>query len=162
MPYKPTHWTNGVTPVSADNLNNIEQGIVNLYSEVQAQIVNTVYPVGAVYISTSSTDPSTLFPNTTWERIQDRFLLGAGPNYSAGNVGGAATVTLTVNQMPSHDHQVGYKVLQRGSGSSALRSGPWADGASSTEYTKTQDRGGGQPHNNMPPYLVVNMWKRTA
>ena len=89
MSYTPTQWTNGVTPVSADNMNHIEQGIATLYAEVQSQIVNTVYPVGAVYISTSSTDPTTLFPNTTWERIQDRFLLGAGANYSAGNVGGA-------------------------------------------------------------------------
>ena len=82
-------------------------------------LLEYVYPVGAIYISVNSTSPADLFGGT-WERIQDRMLLGAGSTYSAGNTGGAASVsytpagsnsggsvgntTLTVDQIPSHNH----------------------------------------------------------
>ena len=62
-----------------------------------------IYPVGSIYMSTSSTDPKNLFGGT-WERIQDRFLLCAGSSYSAGSTGGSASVTLTSSQIPGHTH----------------------------------------------------------
>lgn len=117
--------------------------------------LNSVYPVGSIYISTVSTNPATLFGIGTWERIKDTFLLAAGDTYSAGSTGGAATVTLDTNTIPSHRHSVGV-----GTGSST----PGGDfncawGGSSTWSSYT---GGGQAHNNMPPYLTVYVWKRTA
>ena len=73
-------------------------------------LVNLIYPVGALYMSTSNTEPSTLFGGT-WERIQDRFLMCAGSTYTAGATGGAATHThttashtLTINEIPAHNH----------------------------------------------------------
>ena len=59
------------------------------------------YPVGAIYISTISTSPASLFGGT-WEQLKDRFLLGAGDTYAAGATGGEAAHALTVNEMPPH------------------------------------------------------------
>lgn len=108
--------------------------------------------MGAIYLSTSATDPATLFGGT-WQRIQDRFLLCAGSTYSAGSEGGEAEHTLTVAEMPSHTHALyeGYG----GSTSSAVKE-------SGNISAQTQPAGGNKPHNNMPPYLAVYAWKRVA
>lgn len=123
-----------------------------------ATVIDTIYPVGAIYISTVNTSPSTLFPNTTWSQLKDRFLLGAGTTYTAGNTGGSATVTLTLNQIPSHTHNY-TRYNTKLSGVTIGSSGdPWTGNTT----VATESAGGGQAHNNMPPYLVVYMWKRTA
>ena len=72
-----------------------------------SDLLDLVYPVGAIYMSVNSTSPATLFGGT-WERLQDRFLVGASdtvPSRAAGQTGGSETVTLTTNQMPSHTHE---------------------------------------------------------
>lgn len=69
----------------------------------KAFIVDTVYPVGSIYMSITATNPQLLFGGT-WERIKDTFLLSAGDNYIAGSIGGQAEVTLDSTQMPSHTH----------------------------------------------------------
>ena len=68
-----------------------------------APLLNLVYPVGSIYWSSNNTNPSTLFGGT-WTQIKDRFILAAGDSYTNGAIGGAATVTLTVSNMPSHKH----------------------------------------------------------
>ena len=68
-----------------------------------APLLNLVYPVGSIYWSSNDTDPGTLFGGT-WQQIKDRFVLAAGDSYTNGAIGGAATVTLTVSNMPSHTH----------------------------------------------------------
>ena len=68
-------------------------------------ILETVYPIGAIYLSVNATNPSVLFNFGTWERIEDRFLLAAGSSYEAGSVGGEAEHTLTELEMPAHDHE---------------------------------------------------------
>lgn len=124
-------------------------------------ILSKVYPVGSIYMSLSSTDPKTLFGGT-WERLKDRFLLAAGDRYSAGETGGEATHTLTKDEMPSHNH---YAAINGGTdsygqnrttiSSFAIKAQGYTD--SSTIFAT----GGGNAHNNMPPYLAVYMWKRT-
>lgn len=64
------------------------------------------YPVGAYYISSSSTSPATLFGGT-WTQITNRFILAAGSSYSVGSTGGSATKTLTTDNLPSHSHSCG-------------------------------------------------------
>lgn len=64
------------------------------------------YPVGAYYISSSSTSPATLFGGT-WVQIQNRMIMAAGSSYSVGATGGSATKTLTTNNLPSHTHSCG-------------------------------------------------------
>lgn len=61
------------------------------------------YPVGAYYISSNPTSPATLFGGT-WERVQDRMILAAGSTYVAGGLGGSATKSISVTNMPSHNH----------------------------------------------------------
>ena len=64
---------------------------------------NAVYPVGAIYISATSTSPATLFPGTTWTQITDKYLLASGSTYTAGTSYGAATHTHT---SAAHTHSV--------------------------------------------------------
>lgn len=73
------------------------------WKSFQRSLVDIVYPVGSIYMSVNSVSPATLFGGT-WQAISGRFLLAAGGNYSLGSTGGAATKTLTVENMPSHTH----------------------------------------------------------
>lgn len=123
-----------------------------------------VFPIGYIYISASDTDPGTIFGGT-WQRIQDTFLLAAGTNHSAGSTGGAETVTLTTNQMPAHNHRVAVRGFTTSTSTEAITfdSYNYSVGAQAGwAGTITESTGGGEAHNNMPPYLAVYMWKRIA
>lgn len=122
------------------------------YSDIAA------YPVGAIYISADSTSPASLFGGT-WAMITNRFLLAAGDLYEGGTTGGEAAHTLTVNEVPSHSHEV-----NTGCGSPAAGGGIVLRGWSGDSYKRFSlfDTGGGAAHNNMPPYFAVYMWQRVA
>ena len=136
-----------------------------------------IYPVGSLYLSAADTDPGVLFGGT-WERIRDRFLLAAGTAYGAGTTGGEAVHTLEESELPTHAHdpanQAGYYGFITNSqkaftvGDMGVQSGsgryyPYAPAAFDiSRNTKTGSVGGGKAHNNMPPYLAVYVWKRTA
>jgi len=124
-------------------------------------IFETVYPVGSIYLSTVETSPATLFGGT-WEQIKDRFLLAAGDSYSAGDVGGEAEHTLTTSEMPAHTHKSSPAVWHSvcGTGHYGLTYGSGMNTAS--DQISTTSAGGGAAHNNMPPYLAIYAWKRTA
>lgn len=116
-------------------------------------------PVGAIFLSVTEESPAASYGGT-WERIKDRFLLAAGDTYTAGATGGAATHTLTTAEMPNHYHSLGGEVVKWVNGYGNLAgavSGSYGQGISGTQYA-----GGGGAHNNMPPYLVVYVWKRVA
>jgi microcystin-dependent protein len=85
----------------------VDVGVINsnmdLIDDAYGEVLNHVYPVGSIYMSVVSTSPAELFGGT-WEQLKDRFLLGAGDTYTAGDTGGAANHTLTVDEMPSHNH----------------------------------------------------------
>ena len=66
---------------------------------------NAIYPVGSVYISFSATSPASLFGGT-WQRLKDTFLLANGDSYAANTTGGSATKSITVNNLPAHNHTV--------------------------------------------------------
>ena len=153
-------------------------------------LLDNIYPVGAIYISVSSTSPATLFGGT-WEQISGRFLIGAGAaeanttdywgtlgasdvNCSAGEMGGEAWHTLITSEMPSHGKHLltsNSSILSTGNAKGAYlgtmksygSTGRGWDSPSGGEYYPSgQYVGGGAAHNNMPPYLAVYMWKRTA
>ena len=68
----------------------------NLQFEIiKSQLLNSIYPIGSIYMSVNSTNPEN-FIGGTWERIQDKFLLASGSTYSAGSTGGEATHKLTI------------------------------------------------------------------
>ena len=73
-----------------------------LYNQMQ-DTASKLYPVGSVYISFNSADPSTLFGGT-WQRLKDTFLLANGDSYAPNTSGGSATKTISVNNLPSHTH----------------------------------------------------------
>jgi len=118
---------------------------------------NKIYPVGSIYMSINSTDPSELFGGE-WEQIKDKFLLACGTTYSNGATGGEATHKLTVNEIPSHRHEENGSMTIGFSSGDYLRVGS----GSQTDGQYTNYTGGGQAHNNMPPYLAVYCWVRTA
>ena len=130
--------------------------------------LNLVYPVGSIYMSVNNTNPGTLFGGT-WEQLKDRFLLGAGDTYTNGATGGEATHQLTTTEMPSHSHGIKFGDTTRrvtyGTQGSWDGNYRWLANANynqATDEVTINNAGGGQAHNNMPPYLVVYMWKRTA
>ena len=123
-----------------------------------------VYPVGAIYMSAAATNPGTLFGFGTWEQIKDTFLLAAGSTYAAGSTGGEATHTLTEGEIPAHRHNITYPNAGGPYGDAAIGY-PESSNTTKTwmaEMCKTESVGGGTAHNNMPPYLAVYIWKRTA
>lgn len=140
-------------------------------------VLDNVYPIGSIYMNVNSTNPGTLFGGT-WEQIQGKFLLGMSSSYPAGSQGGEASHTLTTSEMPSHGHnpanEAGYygfitnskkafSIGDMGSQSGSGRYYPYASAAFDiSRNTLTGTTGGGKSHNNMPPYLSIYIWKRTA
>lgn len=209
-----------------------DQKLQWLYNQLQ-NTASQIYPVGAVYISVNSTSPASLFGGV-WERLKDTFLLANGDTYAADTTGGSATKTITVNNMPAHNHTVnssgahthtattsttGNHSHTRGSmnitgnfGGTDVQSSYYGNGAfaittrgnhndqggeyqpsygrnmnfdasrswsgststagnhshtltttSNGAHTHTTNNtGGSQPINIMPPYTTVYVWKRTA
>lgn len=137
----------------------------------------SMYPVGSIYMSVSNTSPASLFGGT-WEQMKDRFLLGAGGSYSAGATGGEATHTLTVDELPSISGGFAFNssggtvgIIAGDSTSGVFSNGakvansgvPTKGSASDNVYRSlNMSFGSDQPHNNMPPYLAVYMWKRVS
>lgn len=117
----------------------------------------SAYPVNSIYISYSHTSPAELFGGT-WTRIENRFLWGITSSGTIGATGGAQTHTLTVDEMPSHTHG---GVRRAYVGDSGTSSQGQSSGSGDTN-TETGPKGGGAPHNNMPPYVNVSIWRRTA
>ena len=149
--------------------------IDNIISEVKRKpFIDNIYPVGSIYLSLSENfSPARAFGGT-WERIENKFLLGAGGAYALGDEGGEATHTLTTSEMPSHSHIETWAgkdgsyytyELTYNSGSSwgmnvtRITSATPANSAGPS-YLYTRGTGGSGSHNNMPPYLAVYMWRR--
>lgn len=153
----PTDSNNPTTKQYVDNL-------VNPLAEKFASIIDIVYPVGSIYMSVNAADPSKLFSGTAWEKLEGRFLLGSSSTYANGATGGEATHALTIDEMPEHRHSIAYPNAGGPYGDANI-SYPEGSGTEKTwlaEMCKTQSAGGSAAHNNMPPYLVVNMWKRIS
>lgn len=117
------------------------------------------YPVGAIYLSVTEVDPSSLFGGT-WERICGRFLLGADSTYAAGSTGGEAAHTLTVDEMPRHNHEIDN--LNASGNATPYMTVQAQDKKGYGGNVQTMYSGGGKAHNNMPPYMAVYMWQRVS
>ena len=104
----------------------------------------------------------------TWERYgTDRVTVGAGGDYAAGSVGGEKEHTLTVDEMPSHSHNI-HNMSWGGVGLTVNfdRNGSyWLYDTNNTApigIIYLQNTGGNQPHNNMPPYIGTYKYRRIA
>lgn len=131
---------------------------------------NLIYPVGSIYMSVNPTNPSELFPQTAWmEWGKGRVPVGVDTSQTEFNkaekTGGSKTVTLTVDQMPRHTHNVPkpewYGVTSESdTGFGLLRTkNPNKDGS---DGFVSASAGGGKAHSNLQPYITCYMWVRTA
>lgn len=145
----------------AKQIKDLEETVKKLSKEIESSLDKN-HPVGSLYCSEDPTEPSKLFGGT-WERIQDRFILAAGSSYAAGSTGGEANHTLTVDEMPSHIHGLSSRP-QRFYGEDVISGSILGGDKLITNYVgdATKAAGGSQPHNNMPPYIAMYIWKRTA
>lgn len=135
--------------------------LADLGTETVDEILGLVYPVGSIYMSINNVSPATLFGGK-WVQIKGRFLLGASDVYKANTTGGEATHALTTDEMPNHQHSIWFP---NSGGEQSAEIGYPEVGSRNTYYaeaSKTAGAGGGAAHNNMPPYLVVYMWRRLS
>lgn len=115
--------------------------------------------IGDILYTLNPTHPAIRYPGTTWAAHEGVFLLGADEVHEAEDTGGEETHTLTVSEIPNHQHVV--DLFASGGPSNPNLS----TGVVNGYYVNSQGTsaiGGGQPHNNMPPFLVVYIWERTA
>lgn len=146
-------------------------------------IIDLTYKVSQIVEYASNVNPNDLYPWQTWEQIKDVFTLASGDKYSIGQTGGTDTEVLTINQIPAHKHTATAsddgEHIHSGV---AKRNVNWKAGSDWTNDSgnlvsndrntdkagvhshkiEIQNTGGGEAHNNMPPYLVTIKWKRTA
>lgn len=129
-------------------------------------LLDKLYPVGCIYQSAKATSPAELFGGT-WEQIKDQFILAAGDTYAAGSTGGEATHKLTDAEMPRHAHNIakGVKNID-GTGTKFEIYDAYQSESSIAEgyywTATTLFAGNSKPHNNMPPYVAMYIWKRIA
>lgn len=177
---------NIIVPTKTSDITN-DSGFLN-----SSGIVNLIYPVGSLYITTNSANPSTVFAGTTWEQIKDKFLLTAGDTYTAGSTGGASTIDLShTHTSAKHNHGSGSLIASlnfEGGGVRYYYDNSTAPAYNYTERFSATEQGGSgtmyggtrvigstaetTPNNTgsalsssqsiMPPYLTVYVWKRIS
>lgn len=174
---------NAATPISKGGTGGTTAAaaVSNLLSEMEVQLFPVIYPVGSVYMNASvSTNPATLFGFGTWVSLgAGRVLMGDGGGYSAGSTGGSAdaivvshTHTATVTD-PGHKHQ--FYINSNGSGagesttagyrglsSAGVNLSPDTSSVATGISVANSTTGSSGTGANLPPYLVVYMWQRTA
>lgn len=123
-------------------------------------LLDCLHPVGSIYQSTAPASPADLFGGI-WEQIKDVFLLAASDSHAAGSTGGEEEHILTAAEMANHTHGYDYTGQSDATGTGAIKI--VSPGGTANAYTgKATSNCGGQSHNNMPPYLAVYTWRRTA
>ena len=128
--------------------------------------VLSMYPLGSVYQSFEDTSPASIFGGE-WEKLENTFLYGSGTK-TLGDTGGEETHQLTLNELAEHTH-----LLATGTGGGNFVFPAWASpnaiGGPSKDFSSNAATTGyvngttkNQPHNNMPPYTVINIWRRVS
>ena len=158
-----------------------EDAARQLLGLTQKHIVDMIYPIGTVYLTMDGKDPKELFPGTQWKKISEgKYLAGVGvgrdvnktlQGIEKGDGIGEYVHTLTVQELPEHDHTI--RVNNTGNPDGWVdRSRDYERQYWHTGYNvvndyhhiqpKTNSTGGNKPHNNMPPYFGVFVWQQTA
>ena len=163
---------------SLDELYSIADKYDELKTEINSLKNNTltldkIYPIGSIYISTSITTASDVAKKFggTWETYgSGRTIIGAGTGtdsnslsqtFKAGETGGEYKHTLTISEMPSHNHNVLTVANNTSTGSNQALYYNWSNIVGTTGLlSSTTVNGGSKSHNNIQPYITVYMYKR--
>ena len=135
-----------------------------------------MYPMGSIYFSAVGTNPSELFGFGTWQAWgAGRVPVGVDASQTEFNAvektGGEKAHALTINEMPSHTHEISYRpigdpsddpfaLFKSEGGITGTYNSPGTE--LSQDALEAKAAGGGQAHNNLQPYITCYMWKRTA
>ena len=118
------------------------------------------FPVGFVICTTKKENPSAIWTGTVWHEIRDRFLYSSS-TVEPANIGGSNSITLSVSQLPPHNHGIDYA---RRNG----KDGNFDYGRSETvspddaDYNESDTVGDGSPIDITPAFYSVKMWVRMA
>jgi hypothetical protein len=143
---------------STTNIN----GDLSLSSSEEQYISQFIYPVGSIFMSVSSTNPTNYFGGTWSLWGSGRVPVCVNTSDSDFNTvektGGVKTVTLTTSQMPNHTHGL----ARAPAGSGYKESYGYTTTATREQTTYSDSAGSGSSHTNLQPYITCYMWKRTA
>lgn len=161
------------------SINTLHDSIIGTDGNVvfynKQEVFLAVHPVGSVFLSTDGTEPAELYGGT-WEQIKDAFLLGAGDTYAAESTGGEEKHTLTESELPNVTGSVDFQSNGNNQGIVSGVSGVFTMGQISLGAFRPNNKvseeniarqfrmsfGSNLPHNNMPPYYSVYIWRRVA
>lgn len=159
------------------SINTLHDSIIGTDGNVvfynKQEVFLAVHPVGSIFLSTDGTEPAELYGGT-WEQIKDAFLLGAGDTYAAESTGGEEKHTLTESELPNVIGGVDFQSDGNSQGIVSGVYGVFSLGQISSDAFQPNNRvsekgiarqfrmsfGSNLPHNNMPPYYSVYIWKR--
>lgn len=118
-----------------------------------SKILLSKHPIGSIEINLTGENPAN-YLGGVWEQIKDTFLLACGDKYDLGATGGEATVKL---DFPNYAHNIWNAVQNYENNDISQLWSPSGNGYGlGLNYTSNENT----PHNNMPPYLAVSVWKR--
>lgn len=159
--------TTEITSITDERADDTACGLVHISSAIVAQIKLAMWPVGSVYANAlDPTSPAALFGGI-WSRIKDRFPLAAGDTYPAGSTGGHPDTQQHTHVQNAHYHNQARINFFAVATDNPLVAGyttaqfPWNDTPTSSTVATNQTYGTGDS-GNMPPYLGMYMWIRTA
>jgi len=154
---------NNISDVNATDLTDGGQTALHSHAGGGGQ----AFPVGSVFLAVVATNPATLLGYGTWSQIaQGQFLVGQKATDAdfdvAEETGGEKTHLLSLSELASHSHVLG-ELRSATTGAEASYIARTADTSSTRGTDKTTElAGGGQAHNNLPPYFVVFIWRRDS
>ena len=149
------------------DLGNTKYNLEKVKSDFKRDLLEKVYPIGSYYWSSNNKSPSEIFGGS-WTKINGRFLFASDSNHYVGETGGEERVTLKINEIPSHSHnydRFNYDQTRNGDYIPGNTTGYYPFVKKDYDYYRsnsTTSTGGGCSHNNMPPFLTANCWKRTG
>lgn len=155
-------FSNGKEPaINGNNLN-----------ELQERLIELIHPIGSIYMTVNNENPSTLFGGTWVAWGSGKVPVGVDTTQEefkeVEQVGGEKEHTLTIGEMPTHEHvlTIGYGGVANGEEGNAYKpnnSPSYSGEVYGDGYgANISENGGGQAHNNLQPYITCYMWKRTA
>ncbi len=148
-----------------DQVSTVPLGLKGYYKATPAilrSMIDCLLPVGTIIHRYDHNDPNTMYPGTTWVRMANTFLWGCDEDGDVGITGGEKTHTLVLGEMPAHAHSISVANTATGSNTASNKVRYNSTATSYIGSVTTETTGTGMPHNNMPPYTQVSIWRRTG